>query len=96
MAADEREDRYGDERAGDEEDARPPVVGNVPEPELRDGVRHLEAHLQRARREERHLQVRDEERQQRRVDVAVAVDDEVRSGQQQDGRMKAEGPRRLR
>ena len=41
---------------------------------------------------QRQVQLRDEQRQQRREDVAVAVDEEVRAGQQQDGRVQAERP----
>ena len=88
--ADERQQRHGDERAGDEQHARAPPVGDVAERELRDRVRHLEAHLQRSGRGQRQVQLRDEQRQQRRVDVAEAVDEEMRAGHQQDCGMQSE------
>ena len=60
------------------------------EAKLRDRVRELKAHLQRAGGREREMQVGDEQRQQRREDVAEAVDDEVRARQEQDGGMEPE------
>ena len=61
-----------------------------PNAELRDRVGQLEAHLQRAGGSQREVEVGDEQRQQRREDVAVAVDDEVRARQQQDGAVQSE------
>ncbi len=54
-----------------------------PKPSCGDGVRHQEAHLNRARSRKRQVQVRNEQRQQWRVDVAETVDQKVRAGQQQ-------------
>ena len=63
---------------------------SLSEPDLRHRGRHLKAHRQDARREEREAELGDEERQQRRVDVPVAVDHHVGAGHQQDCRVESE------
>ena len=62
----------------------------MPESELGNGVRHLKAHLQHARGRERQPELRDQQRQERRIHVAVAVDEEVRAGEQQHGGVQAQ------
>ncbi len=82
--ADQAQHHHRQDRPGDEQQARAPAVGQRAEGQLRHRRGHLEAHGQRADGGEREAQVRDEERQQRRVDVGVGVDDEVRGGQRHD------------
>ena len=94
--ADQRQHRDASERTGEQQHARPPAVGDVAEAELRHRVGQLEAHLQRAGGGEREIEVGDEQRQQRREDVAVAVDEEVRARQQQDGAVQPERSPRTR
>jgi hypothetical protein len=72
---DQRQHRHREKRPADEQDSRVGPVGDVPEAELRHRVRELEAHLQRARSGQREIQVGNEQRQQRREDVPVAVDE---------------------
>ena len=67
-----------------------PSVGEPSEADLRHGGRHLKAHRQQSRREERQAELRNEERQQRGVDVPVAIDHDVGAGHQQDGRVQFE------
>src|SRR4030095_4293175 len=88
--SDQGDGRDAYDRSGEQQTSRPPPVGDVPEPELRDGIRELKEHLQRASRCEREIQVEDEQRQQRREDVAEAVHDEVRARQDEDGGMQPE------
>ena len=100
--ADAAQDDHRQKRPGDEEHTRPPAVGQGAEPQLRHRRRHLEAHRQRADGGQRQPEMRDEERQQRRVDVVVGVDDEMGRGQGDharvepgDGARRGGGDRRL-
>jgi hypothetical protein len=86
------EHRDGDQRAEDHQRSRTPAIGDVAESKLRDGIGDHETHLQRAGGGQREMQLRNKQGQQRRVDVCESVHEEVRAGQQQHGRMKAEGP----
>jgi hypothetical protein len=72
---------------------RAPSVGKMSEPDLRHRRRQLEQHRQRARFGERQAELRDQQRQQRREDVAVAVDDEVDRGDEEDGGIEAQAIR---
>ena len=90
--ADQRDRGDAKHRPGDEQHPRPPSVGEVAERQLRNRVGQLETHLQRAGGGQREIEIRDEQRQQRREDVAVAVEEEVRAGQQQDGAVQSERP----
>ena len=75
---------------GEQEETRPPPVGNVSEPQLRYRRRDLKAHRQGTRRREGQIEPRDEQRQQRRVDVRVAVHRKMRGRHQQDGPIEPE------
>jgi hypothetical protein len=77
--------RDAHDRAGEQEETRPPPIGDVAEGQLRHRGRQLEAHRQRTGRGERQAEARDQQRQQRREDVRVAVHGEVRGGHEQDG-----------
>ena len=83
--ADQAQNRHGGDRSGQHEQPRPPAVGQAAEPELGDRVRHLEQHLECPRGRKRQAELRDQQRQERRVDVAVAVNDEVGAREQKDG-----------
>ena len=78
--------------ASDEEHARPPSIGDVAEPKLRHRVRDQEAHLERAGCCQRQIEVRDQQRQKRGVDIRVAVHDEVRAREQHDRGVQSEEP----
>ena len=81
---------HRDNRPREKKHPRPPSVGDVTETKLRHRIGHLEAHLQRPCSRKRQTQMRDEQRKQRRVDVAESVDQEMSAGKQQHRRMKAE------
>ena len=66
--------------------ARMPAIREPSESELRDRRRELEDHRERARGEQRQPELRNQQRQQRRVDVRVAVDDQVRGRDADDAR----------
>ena len=68
-----------------DEQPRPPAVGEVSEADLRHRRRQLVQHRQRSGGGEAEIELGNEQRQQRRVDVAVAVHHEVRARHQQDG-----------
>ena len=88
--ADEAEHRHRDDRTDHDEEPRTPPVGQTAEANLRHRSGHLKAHRQQPRREEREAQLRDEERQQRGVDVPVAIDHDMGAGHQQDSRVQFE------
>ena len=87
--ADETQNRDRDHRADHHQQAWPPAVGEPSKADLRDRRRHLKAHGQCAGSDQRQAELGDEQRQQRRVDVPVAVDHHVGAGHQQDGRMES-------
>ena len=64
--ADERQDADSQQRTADQQDARVPPVGHMPETQLRDRIRQLKAHLQRPGAGERQVEIGDEQREQRR------------------------------
>ena len=68
---------------------------SVPKPELRHRAGQLVAHRQHADRLERQTQLRNQQRQQRRVHVAVGIDDEVRRRRGPDRGVQAEPLQRL-
>ena len=84
--ADQAEHHDGDDRPGDQQSARMPAIREPAESELRDRRRELEDHRERARREQRQPELRNQQRQQRRVDVRVAVDDQMRGRHAHDAR----------
>src|SRR6185436_10344491 len=83
-------DDHRKERAADDKHARLPAIGERAEPELRDRVGQLEAHRQDARHRQRQAQVRDQQRQHRRVHVVVGVDDDVGRRHFPDRRVQSE------
>src|SRR5215217_1047604 len=88
--ADERQHGDANDRSDQQQHTRPPAIRDVAEAKLRNRVRELKAHLQRAGTGKRQVQPRNEEGQKRREDISVAVDDEMRGRQQQNGGVKAE------
>src|SRR5688572_15362839 len=58
---------------------------------LRDRIRQLKAHLQRAGAGQRQMEIRNQQRQQRREDIAIPVDEEVHAGEDDDRAVEAEG-----
>ena len=89
--ADQRDRRDAQDRTGDEQHARPPSVGEVAERRAARPSWPAESTSAACRRRtSERFEVGDEQRQQRREDVAVAVDDEVRARQQQDGAVEPE------
>jgi len=73
---------------GEREQPRPPSIGDVAESKLGHRIRELEAHLQCTRGRQREIQIHDEQRKQRREDVAEAVDDEMSRCQDHDRGME--------
>src|SRR5262245_39939682 len=86
----ERQQCHGDNRPDEKQRPRPPSVGDMTEAELGHRVGHLEAHLQRSGSRKRQIELRDEQRKQRRVDVAESVDQEMSAGEQQHCRVQSE------
>ena len=84
---DKAQDRDRHDRPAHHEQSWAPAIRDVAEADLRDRRRHLVQHRQRACGGEREMQFGDEQGEQRSVDVAVAVDHEMRAGHQQHGGM---------
>ena len=82
--------RDRDDGADHHQEPGPPAIRQVAEADLRHRRRQLKQHRQRSGGREVRSEPRDEQRQQRRVDVAVAVDHHVRARHQQNGGMEVE------
>ena len=83
-------DDHREQRPHHHQRPRPPAIRQRAEGQLRDRVRHLEAHRDDARRLQRQVEMRDQQRQQRRVDVRIRIDDHVRRGDLPDRRVQPE------
>ena len=83
-----------EDRTCHQQQAGVPSIGQRAKPKLRHRVRHLETHRQCAGHRQRQAEPRDQEREERRVEVAVRIDDEVRRGGGQDCRMQGEALQR--
>src|SRR5262245_44415996 len=88
--ADETEHEHREDRPAHEQHTRPPVIRQCPETELRHRARELVAHRQLPDRLQRQIQLRNQERQQRREHVAVGIDYEVGRCGRPDRRMETQ------